>query len=73
MKTVSVRIKAVNAARLREVAEFIPGSSINALVDRAVEQLIEIEGPVYIAAFKEAREKLERRERQPVRSAGAVR
>jgi hypothetical protein len=70
VKTVSVRIKAGQAERLREVAERIPGSSINVLVQRAVAQWLDIEAPVYIAAFDEARAKLER---QPVRSEGVSR
>lgn len=64
-KTRSVRLKADQLARLREIAEYIPGSSINALVQRAVEQWLEIEGPVYLEAFQSARETLG--ERQPVR------
>lgn len=64
-KTVSVRIKADQLARLREIAEYVPGSSINALVQRAVEQWLEIEGPVYLEAFQSVRETLG--ERQPVR------
>lgn len=70
MKTVSVRIKSDQARQFREIASNIPGSSINALAQRAAELWLAIEGPVYIDAFKEAREKLERRERQPVRSEG---
>jgi hypothetical protein len=64
-KTVSVRIKAEQAAGLREIAEHVPGSSINAVVQRAVEQWLAIEGPVYLDAFKKVRETLER---QPVRT-----
>jgi hypothetical protein len=58
-KNVSVRIKAEQARRLREIAEFVPGSSINALVQRAVQQWLEIEGPVYLEAFKTVRQSLE--------------
>lgn len=68
MKTVSVRAKSENVARLRSVAEYIPGSSVNALVDMAIRLFLDVEAPAYIAAFEDARAKLERGERQPVRS-----
>ena len=64
-KSVTVRIKAEQSARLREIAEHVPGSSINSMVQRAVEQWLEIEGPVYLAAFKEVQRKLNK-ERQAV-------
>ena len=63
MKTVSVRIKAEQAKRLHEIAETIPGFSINGAVQRAMDLWLEVEGPVYLEAFDEARRKLER---QPV-------
>lgn len=68
MKSVSVRAKSGNVAQLRVVAEYVPGSSVNALVDMAIELFLKVEAPVYIAAFEDARAKLERGERQPVRS-----
>lgn len=64
-KSITVRIKADQASRLREITEHVPGSSLNALVQRAVEQWLEIEGPVYLAAFKEVHRKLSK-ERQAV-------
>lgn len=64
-KTVSVRITAEQAKRLREIAGFVPGSSINALAQRGVAQWLAIEAPVYLDAFKKVRETLER---QPVRT-----
>lgn len=66
MKTVSVRITDSQTKRLREVVGVIPGSSINGLAQRAIEQWLEIEAPVYLAAYRDAREKLGP-ERQPVR------
>jgi hypothetical protein len=63
MKTVSVRIKAEQAEKLREIAGFVPGSGINAIVQRAVAQWLEIEGPVYVEAFKRVQDTLKR---QPV-------
>jgi hypothetical protein len=65
MKTVSVRIKAEQAKRLREIAECMPGFSVNGAVQRAMDLWLEIEGPVYKEAFEEAQRKL-RQERQPV-------
>lgn len=58
MKTVSVRIGADQAIRLREIVDRIPGGSINGVVQRAVEQWLEIEGPVYLEALREAHGKL---------------
>lgn len=58
MKTVSVRIGKDQAIRLHEIVDRIPGGSINGVVQRAVEQWLEIEGPVYLAAFREAQGKL---------------
>lgn len=63
-KTVSVLIKTEQASRLREIADCIPGSSINVMVQKAVENWLEIEGTVYLDAFKRVRQSLER---QPVR------
>jgi hypothetical protein len=54
----SARIRADQVARLREIAEHVPGSSINRLVQKAVDQWLEIEGPVYLAAFKEVQRQL---------------
>lgn len=66
----SVRIKTVQAKRLREIANFIPGSSINAIVQRAVEQWLDVEGPVYLEAFRQVKENLKR---QPVAMGSAGR
>jgi hypothetical protein len=57
-KLVTVRIRANQATRLREITDYVPGSSINGWVQRAVEQLLEIEGPVYLAALREVHQKL---------------
>lgn len=54
-KSVSVRIGTDQSERLHEIAEYVPGSSINALVQRAVDQWLEIEGPVYLDAFKKVK------------------
>jgi hypothetical protein len=62
---VSVRITAEQAKRLREIAGFVPGSSINALAQRGVQLFLNIEAPVYLDAFKKVRETIER---QPVRT-----
>lgn len=62
-QTVSVRIKKQNEKRAREIANFIPGCSISAIVDRALEQWLDVEGPVYIEAFRQVKENLKR---QPV-------
>jgi hypothetical protein len=64
-KMVSVRIKPEQARRLREITGHIPGSSINAVVQRAVQQWLEIEGPVYLEAFKQVKQRLNK-ERQAV-------
>lgn len=65
VKTVSVRIKAEQAAQLQEVVSAFPGGSLNGIVQRAVDLLLEIEVPVYAAKLKEARQKL-RKDRQAV-------
>jgi hypothetical protein len=65
VKTTSVRIKAEQAHRLHEIADNIPGFSINGAVQRAVELWLEVEGPVYLEAFDGARKKLIQ-QRQPV-------
>jgi hypothetical protein len=59
LKTVSVRIKAEQAKRLQEMAHHIPGFSVDGAVKRAVDLWLEVEGPVYEEAFKEARRKLQ--------------
>lgn len=64
MKTVSVRIDEEQARRLHEIADMIPGSGINALVKRGVGLFLDTEGPVYLAALKQAQVQLQ--ERQPV-------
>ena len=61
MKTVSVRIGAEQAKKLHEVADQMSGCSLNGLVQRAVDLYLEVEAPVYLAAFKEARAKLGRK------------
>ena len=65
MKTVSVRIKSEQAKRIQELAEHIPGFSVDGAVKRAVDLWLEVEAPVYLEAITEARIKL-KRERQPV-------
>jgi len=72
MKTVSVRIKAEQARRLQEIGERIPGFSVNGAVQRATDLWLEIEGPVYLEAFEEARRKL-KAERQAVAGEGVAR
>ncbi len=54
-KTVPVRIKAAQARRLREIVDQFPGGSVSGVVQRAVDLWLEKEGPVYLAALKEAR------------------
>jgi predicted transcriptional regulator len=71
MKTETVRIKEEQARRLQVFADMIPGSSISVIVQRAVEQWLDVEGPVYLAAFKEARAKVQ--ERQAVRPVASIR
>lgn len=63
VKTVPVRIGETQAKQLHDIFGQIPGFNLNGLVQRGVDLLLEIEGPVYEAAFKEARAKLKR---QPV-------
>lgn len=58
MKTVSVRIGEKQAKRLHEVSDLIVGGSINGMVQRAVDLWLEVEGPVYLAALKQAQHKL---------------
>lgn len=67
MKTVSVRIAEGQAKKLHDVADLAVGSSINAIVQRAVDLWLETEYPVYVVALRDARDKL--RKRQPVREA----
>lgn len=62
-KTVSVRIKAEQMKKLREIADKFPVISINAVVQRAVDQWLEIEGPVYLEHARKIKENLKR---QPV-------
>lgn len=62
-QTELVRIKTKKAKRLREIANFIPGGSISALVDRAIDKWLEDEAPVYLEAFQKVNETLKR---QPV-------
>jgi hypothetical protein len=57
-KTVSVRIKATQVSRLREIVDQFPGGSINGVVQRAVDLWLEKEGTVYLAALREARGKV---------------
>lgn len=60
MKTVSIRIPEEKAKRLQEVVGFLPGknNSINGLAERGVDLFLELEAPVWEAAFREAQKKL---------------
>jgi hypothetical protein len=66
VKTVSVRITEEQHEQLREIAELVPGGSVNGFVQRGVELLLEVEGPVYREHGQRLRAALT--ERQPVRS-----
>lgn len=68
MKTVSVRIGEGQAKKLHEVADLAVGSSINGLVQRALDLWIEVEYPVYLSDLKATRDKL-KKIRQAVRVA----
>lgn len=62
MKTVSVRIGERQAEKLREVADQMPGSSMNGMVQRAVDLWLEIEGPVYLEALQGIRDRGRKRQ-----------
>lgn len=55
VKSASVRIEAEQVARLREIVDYVPGSSINTLARRAVDLWLEVEGAVYLDAFKKVK------------------
>lgn len=71
MKTETVRIRTEQANKLRDVAYQMRGCttnalvtkvSINAMVQDAIDLWYEVEGTVILAAFKEARGKLNKRQ-----------
>jgi len=69
MKSLVVRISENQANKLNDVASQFPGITVSALVHKSIDLWLEIEGPVYEAALKEARSKIERQKiRQPVAS-----
>lgn len=53
MKTVQVRISAEQDKQLREIADRVPGANVSGLAQRAIDLWLEIEGPVYMEAYKE--------------------
>lgn len=70
-KTEVVRADRALVAQLREVARCVAGGNVKALVDDAITLYLNVEAPVLMAKFAEARAILDRQERQPVRSEGA--
>lgn len=66
MKTVSVRISEGQAKNLREGADLMGTTSINGLVQRAVDLWLAIEGEVYRETLQEARTRIRSGDRRPV-------
>jgi hypothetical protein len=67
MKTTPVRIREDQYDELEELAAILPiRSSVSALVERAVDWLIQNEGPVYREHFEKLRTELSQVQRQPV-------
>jgi hypothetical protein len=58
MKTIPARIKSEQANKLREIANFVPGVGISGAVQQAVDLWIEREGRFFLAAPREAQEKI---------------
>jgi predicted DNA-binding protein len=71
-KTEQVRVSTTHYEKLQMLSD-LTGHSVRWMLDRAVELFLAQEAPVYEAAFKEARKKLSRGERQPVRLKGLAR
>ena len=69
-----VRIDDEQVRRLKKVSDMIPGGKIHPLVRRAVELWLEVEAPVYIAKFEEARKEIAAmQKRQDVRPVEVIR
>jgi hypothetical protein len=67
MKTIPVRIRVDQYDELEELAAIVPTkASVSAFVERAVDWLIQNEGPVYRAHFEKLRSELSQVQRQPV-------
>ena len=61
MKTVSVRITEEQAGRVRKLLGVIPGGSLNAVAEDAVDLWLDLEGPV-LEAKKKRRDELKRQD-----------
>lgn len=59
MKTVSVRLTAEQDEQFKQLAK-LTGGSVQKFLQRGAEMFLEIEAPVYEAAFKEARKRLDK-------------
>jgi len=57
---VSVRITAEQAAKLKEVADVMPGGTVNGLVQDCVDAYLECEAKIWLKAAQEARKKIGR-------------
>ena len=64
-KTEVTRIEAGRLEKLQMLSD-LTGHSVRWMLDRAIDLFLAQEAPVYEAAYKAARKKLSRGERQPV-------
>ena len=57
----SVRITKSQADKLKEVADVMPGGTVNGLVQDCVDAYLECEAPIWLRAASEARKKIGRK------------